>query len=370
VWFDAPAPTGAWTVSTQVPPAIYTIPPESPKYNVTHVHVYESTPETVQVGVTSGYSGSYVANGLVVFGLGLWLGHEIAENNHWYGRYYPSPYWYGYGCGAVYHPVNGYYRRGAYCYGPYGGAGYGAAYNPRTGTYARGAYAYGPYGAAGARAAYNPWTNTGAARVGASTPYGSWGRSAVVRNDEWIRGGHRSNASGTVGGIQTSRGGAAVGVDRKYGSDGFVGKTGNGDVYVGKDGNIYKKDANGGWQSRQDGGWKGASQVPSASPYANRTTNQARTNQPATRPSTQPSARPSTQPATRPSTRPSTQPSTRPSTRPSTQPATRPSSIPARSSYTSRQSTSSQLNRDAYSRQRSSSSRSAGGASRSRGGRR
>ncbi len=376
VWFQAAAATGPWLVCDKVPDPIYTIPPQSPKYNVTHVHVYDSDTDTVQVGTTAGYSGSYVVNGLVVFGLGMWLGHELADNdNVWYGRYYPSPCWYGYGCGAAYHPGSGFYRKGAYAYGPYGGAGYGAAYNPRTGAYARGAYAYGPNGAVGAKAAYNPWTNTTAGRVGATTPYGSWGRSAVVRDDQWVRAGHRSNAKGTVAGIQGSGGGAAVGIDRTYGSDAFAGKTAGGDVYVGKDGNIYKKDADGGgWQKRENGGWQGAADVPVATPYSSRNNSAGKGNPSATRPGdattrpNQPTTRPN-QPTTRPNqptnnperaTRP-TQPTTRPADKPDratkpAQPTTRPArSGENRSGYTNRQSTPSQLNRDSYSRERSSS---------------
>ncbi|WP_367870932.1 hypothetical protein [Luteolibacter sp. Populi] len=367
VWFQAPAATGAWAVCDKVPAPIYTIPPESPKYNVTHVHVYESSPDTVQVGTTSGYSGAYVANGLVVFGLGMWLGHELADNDdYWHGHYYPKPYWYGYGCGAAYHPGSGYYRKGAHCYGPYGGAGYGAAYNPATGAYARGAYAYGPNGAVGAKAAYNPWTNTAAGRVGASTPYGSWGRSAVVRDDEWIRGGHRSNAKGTVAGIETSRGGAAVGVDRKYGSDGFAGKTAGGDVYVGKDGNIYKKDADGGgWQKRGDGGWQGAPDVPAAKPYATGNNSKSKGDATATRPNP-PTARPADKPegVARP-TQPEKQPVRKPDAAPRpAQPTTRPGNKGG--GYTNRQATPSQLNRDSYSRERST--RQAPAARQSRGG--
>jgi hypothetical protein len=354
IWFQAPAATGAWVVCDKVPEPVYTIPPESPKYNVTHVHVYDSTPETVQVGSTSGYSGAYVANGLLVFGLGMWLGHELADD-YWHGHYYPKPHWYGYGCGAAYHPGHGYYRKGAHCYGPYGGAGYGAAYNPATGTYARGAYAYGPRGAVGAKAAYNPWTNTAAGRVGASTPYGSWGRSAVVRDDEWIRGGHRSNAKGTVAGIETSRGGAAVGVDRKYGSDGFVGKTGSGDVYVGKDGNIYKKESGGSWQKRENGGWQGAPDVPAVSPHGSRTGAPSKGGRPgeaADRPN-QPAGKPTQQPAARPK-QPTAKPAQQPTAR--TKPATQ-----NRGSHTNRQPTSSQLNRDSYSRERSGQQGRSGG---------
>lgn len=362
VWFQASAAGGAWVVCDNVPAPIYTIPAESPKHNVTYVYVYNSTPTTVQVGVTSGYSGAYVARGLLVFGLGMWLGHELADD-HWHHHYYPCPYWYGYGCGAVYHPGHGYYRRGAHYYGPYGGAGYGAAYNPATGIYSRGAYAYGPRGAVTARTAYNPWTDTAAGRVSVKTPYGSWGRSAVVRDDEWVRAGHRSNAYGTVGGIQSSNGGAAVGINRKYGSDAFVGKTAGGDVYVGKDGNIYKKDVDGGWQKRESGGWHGAPDVPHATPYAKRPSGSTRPTAPTIRP-----AVPTTKPVTRPST-PTTKPVTRPS-QPTTRPVTRPSQPTAKPSYRSTKSTSSQLNRDAYSRSRSSShtrSNSSATSTRSRG---
>lgn len=367
VWFRAAAGRGPWLVCDKVPDSIYTIPAESPKYNVTYVHVYDSTPETVQVGYTSGYEGNYIARGLVVFGLGMWVGHELSEN-YWHGRYYPSPYWYGYGCGAVYRPGYGYYRGGARYYGPYGGAGYGASYNPATGVYSRGAYAYGPRGAVGARTAYNPWTNTAAGRVGVSTPYGSWGRSAVVRDDEWVRAGHRSNPYGTVGAIETSKGGGAVGVNRRYGSDAFVAKSGDGDVYVGRDGNIYKKTENGDWQTRNSGGWQSAPEVKPGNPYASRPPSQPRPPAEGTRPDrpTPPVNRPDA-PAPRPD-RPTTLP-TQPVNRPS-QPVNRPSQPVSRpeanrSTYKSSQPTASQLNRDAYSRDRSAGG---GGFSRGSGG--
>lgn len=261
VWFQSADATGPWIVCDKVPDAIYTIPPQSPKYNVTHVHIYESDADTVHVGVTSGYHGAYVARGLVVFGLGMWLGHEMAENDCWHHHYRPVPIWYGYGCGAAYIPGRGYYRGGAVHYGPYGGAGFAAGYNPVTGRYSRAAYAYGPYRSAGVRTAYNPWTNTAAGRVSVSTPYGSWGRSVVMRDDEWIRAAHRSTPTKTIAGVETSRGGGVVGIDRKYGSDGFVGKTADGDVYIGRDGNVYRRNDDGEWQKRENGGWQDAPDV-------------------------------------------------------------------------------------------------------------
>ncbi len=362
IWFEAAAAVGPWMVCDKVPAAIYTIPPQSPKHNVTYVYVYDSTPETVVVGVTSGYSGTYIARGVVVFGLGYWLANELDHHHH----YYPPACWYGYGCGAHYIYGGGYCGRGAAYYGPYGGAGFAASYNPATGTFQRAAYAYGPRGAAGIRTAYNPWTNTAAGRVGVSTPYGSWGRSAVVRGDEWIRAGHRSNSQGTIAGIQGSGGGAAVGVDRKYGSDAFVAKSGDGDVYAGKDGNIYRKNEDGEWQKRENGKWQGAPDVPrphtptnTSTKIAERPDSPANGNSPSTKES--PGATPA--PATRPTAKPTERPSSNPAPKSTNKPTTRPSG-----GYQSKQPAPSQLNRDSSSRERAT--RASTGGTRERNGRR
>ena len=397
VWFQASLATGAWIVCDRVPSVIYSIPASSPKHHVTYVYVYDSTPTTVHVGVTAGYSGCYIARGLVVFGLGMWLGHELADD-HWHHHYYPRACWYGYGCGAVYYHGHGFCRHGARYYGPYGGAGYGAVYHPGTGIYTRSAYAYGPRGAVVARSAYNPWTDTAAGRVTVKTPYGSWGHSAVVRDDEWIRAAHHSNFARTVGGVQTSRGGSVVGVNRRFGSDVFVGKTAGGDVYVGKDGNIYKKDAEDGWQKRHEGGWAHEPSLPDEPvrpSRPDRPNDDSRPERPESggRPSTLPVTEPTRPvkkpdapvtkpeaPVTRPAT-PAKKPST-PTTRPVTPakkpatPSTRPaSSASSRTGYKSTQSTASKLNRDSYSRSRStrsvpSRSSSSSGSSRSTRGRR
>ena len=61
VWFSGAAADGPWTLCTSVPPAIYTIPPSSPLYNVTYVTVQDSSPTTVTYAQTAGYSGEYVA---------------------------------------------------------------------------------------------------------------------------------------------------------------------------------------------------------------------------------------------------------------------------------------------------------------------
>jgi hypothetical protein len=261
VWFVAPTPTGAWTVCDAVPKAIYTIPPTSPKHNVTYVTVYESTPTTVVTGYTSGYSGETVAaTGVVMFGLGLAIGAAIDDDDCCWSYHYRSCS-FSYGCGAVWSSGNGGYVCATHTYGPYGGAGRVAAYNPNTGVYSRGAYAYGPNGAAGVRSAYNPSTGVSAGRAGAVTPYGSWGRSAATNGDEWVRAGHRTTAQGTVGAVQGSEGGAAATAQGRYGNGVSVAKTKDGDYYASKNGNVYKKGSDG-WEEVRNAPSGGSSTRP------------------------------------------------------------------------------------------------------------
>src|SRR6185436_7178165 len=115
-----------------------------------------------------------------------------------------------------------------------GGAGVAQRYNPRTGTYSRGAVAYGPYGARGAASAYNPRTNTGAATRQGSSVYGSWGKTGVARGDDWATTSrYTSNVTGNT--TRTVR-------------------TSDGDVYAGRDGNVYRKEGDS-FQKYGDGGW-------------------------------------------------------------------------------------------------------------------
>ncbi|MGE4608671.1 MAG: hypothetical protein AAEJ52_18215, partial [Myxococcota bacterium] len=152
VWFESDSAQGPWLVAAAVPLEIYSIPPESPLYRVTYVHVYSSTPTTVIVGYTAGYMGTYIYGGTIVYGTGF---------------YYPPYYWPAavpiyvpyprtYSAATWYNESTGAYGRGAQVVGPYGAAGAASSYNPETGTYAHGAAAYGPYGGAGRVAAYNP----------------------------------------------------------------------------------------------------------------------------------------------------------------------------------------------------------------------
>jgi len=254
VWFYSIAPVGPWAVCTQIPAAISTIPSDHPKHNVTYVYIYDSTPDTVVVGYTSGYSGTYVAaTGVVMFGLGYWIGHD--DPYHHYHHYHYHSHYYAYGSAYRYDYYYGGYYSSARYYGPHGGAGGWAGYDPLSGTYYRGGYAQGPYGSAFTRQAYNPYTNRYAAQARAQTPYGSWGRSVVADGDKWARAGHRSNQGKTVAGIQTSEGAAAVGgYNKRTGQGAVVGKNKHGDVYVGRDDNVYKRDDDG-WKKNSGDGW-------------------------------------------------------------------------------------------------------------------
>ena len=84
VWFNARSPYGPWSVASHVPSVIYTIPSSSPLYYVTSVRIYNDTADSVDVGYTPGYVGSYVSSDdVVVYGTGwaypAWVG------TYWYG---------------------------------------------------------------------------------------------------------------------------------------------------------------------------------------------------------------------------------------------------------------------------------------------
>jgi hypothetical protein len=92
VWFTADSPRGPWRVADAVTPAIYTIPPESPLYYVTYVHIYDATPDTVAVGYTPGYLGVIISpEGTVVYGSGYTYPPAIVGNS-WVG--FPPTYGY------------------------------------------------------------------------------------------------------------------------------------------------------------------------------------------------------------------------------------------------------------------------------------
>lgn len=253
VWFLSASPTGPWQAADKVPLEIYSIPESSSKYHVTYVQIYGSTPSTIVVGYTPGYYGAFVFGGVVVWGTGYYYPPYVAVGVS------PVPvYWgaacYTYGASVWYNPATGVYARGAAAYGPYGGYGAAAAYNPRTGTYAQGAAVWGPNGGAAAGRTYNPTTGTYSAGYKAANPYGSWGEGVVGNGSQWAHGGYQSTSRGTIAAGETSQGGKGVAVDGANGKNGYLAKSGSGDVYAGANGNVYKRD-NGQWYQNQEGSW-------------------------------------------------------------------------------------------------------------------
>jgi hypothetical protein len=237
VWFVSRSPQGPWEVADKVPREIYQIPPSAPVYHTTYVYVYDADPDWVTYGYLPGYYGSYFAWGVMAFGTGWYYPSYAYGGAYW-------PYAYTYGAGTWYNEHTGTYGRSAVAYGPYGGAGRAAAYNPTTGTYARGAAAYGPYEARGWAEAYNPRTGTYARTAQGSNVYGRWGTTAVVRGDDWVRTARASGSAGSVAAVRTSSGGSAV-VAR-----------GDNNVYVGKDGQVYRR-TDAGWDRYEGGQWSG-----------------------------------------------------------------------------------------------------------------
>ena len=128
VWFSSKSPTGPWAVADEIPSdEISKIPPSSPVYNTTHVHVYESTPEVVYVGYTPGYMWSFPYYGVPVYGTGWYY------PPYWGRYYYPRPPTWGFNVG--YNPWTGWsfgmsYSNGFFSFGMSFGGGYGGYYRP------------------------------------------------------------------------------------------------------------------------------------------------------------------------------------------------------------------------------------------------
>ena len=258
VWFMSKAATGPWEVASTVPKAIYEIPASSPAHNVTYVTVVEDDDddEWATFATVAAYTGVMVAWGCAVWGTGYYY-----PPYYGYGGFYPYyyPRYPTYGYGASYNPWTGAYSRGAVAYGPYGGAGVSSRYNPRTGTYSRGAAAWGPYGARGYGEAYNPRTGAYGRTNQGSNVYGSWGTTSVQRGDQWATTARTTNrATGTTSRVTRTDSGAAAATRRGPSGSAGVVRTGSGDVYAGRDGNVYRKDGAGSWQKYDNGNWGAA----------------------------------------------------------------------------------------------------------------
>ena len=231
VWFVASGPAGPWKVATEVPAVVQDLPPDCPVYNVKYVYIYDSTPEVVYVGYTSGYYGAYVWGPCVIYGTGWYY-------TPWYGHYYyPHPVTYGFGVH----------------YSPYGGWGFsfGVSYGWLHVGVGWGRPPYGCWGAAGYRYGYRAgyWHgyNHGyhhGYRHGAAAGYRAGHHAAQHQNHTNA---YRNRTDGVkhTGDLKAPDGKRPAATTRDQKNN----------VYADRNGDVYR-DKDGSWEKREDGQWK------------------------------------------------------------------------------------------------------------------
>jgi hypothetical protein len=329
VWYEADSPNGPWQVSVNPPQQVDAIPPSNPHYNTKYVKVYDATEDTAYVGYTPGYTDSYVQDGTVVYGTGYDYPAYATSTT-----YIPYPVTYGYA--AAYNPYAGawgcqpaYYNPASWfvpgVLGFAAGVGVGAAIWGSHGPYWGGGGWWGPGGYTnvninnihntvinrdhrwhGGRPIYHPVTRPGE-RPGDHRPgnrpnlYNRPGNerklaqrpstrpASQVRPGKGERPGQAAKAGARPQYPQQARQ-ARPGQTRS--AQARAGKPGQNNVFAGKNGNVYRRDARGNWQQRQGNSWKS---VAGAQP--------SRPSSQASRPSTRPASRPTD--ITRRGTRPS-----------------------------------------------------------------
>jgi hypothetical protein len=231
VWFTAAAATGPWTVAMSVPPVIYTIPSSSPLHYVTYVHVYSGTPQTVYVGYTPGYYGTVVApSNVVVYGTG-YVYPPVYVGAYWY----PPPPTYGFGVGFGWGAVSG-FAFGAATAAVWGGA-WGCCYDDididRTVNINR-------------NDAYNRWNQS---QVRSNLE--SRAQSLTPEQRQQVQQRAQSRAQGVT---PEQRQRAQQAAQSR-------GATRANDVYAGRDGNTYRRGAQG-WEQNSGQGWNRANFSP------------------------------------------------------------------------------------------------------------
>ncbi len=296
VWYVSSSPDGPWVVSDSRPEEVDDIPPSAPVYNVKYVYVYDSTPSVVYVGYTPGYVGCYPWGPTVVWGTGY-------AYRPWYGaNYYPRPATWG--MGVSYSPWTGWsmglgYSWGFFSYGMnwtswggyrppyYGGGWYGpGGYRP---PYYGGGYRP-PYGGPGYRPpGYRPPPSYRPPPGGdpRPTPYAS--NNLYQRPQNLTRNAPAAKlppyrptreaplARPATRDVRPGAGSVPVTRDARPATKEMKTARPN-DVYAGRDGNVYRKDAGSSWQKRDKGGWQND---PGAAKQLQKRRSSARPRQPA-----------------------------------------------------------------------------------------
>ena len=242
VWFTANNANGQWHIATKIPNIIYTIPANSPVYNVTFVKIYKVEPEVVYMGYTPGYTYTYIYGSSIVYGTGYYY-------PGWYHTwYYPHPATWGYH--ARWNPYMGWGFGMSYSSGPftfYIGTGswyHGGWWGPRL---------YFPY-RYGYRHAY---------RHGARPGY----RPSHRRTSNNIYKNPRNRARVTSANSKTNKAYARPATNRAN------------NVYTDRQGNVHRK-TNQGWQTRDNKSWKNSTGTRDI----NRPSTKPSNSRPATRP--------------------------------------------------------------------------------------
>jgi hypothetical protein len=269
--------SGSQIKVVQQSPQVIVIQSANPQ--VVYVPVYNPAVVYGYPYVTPGYtSAAVVGASVLAFGAGIAVGAMMHGGCCGWGYSSWNTSWHGttavvYRGGAYY--GNNAWHGGAYgtsrsVYGVNGAAHYNQAYNPATGTYARSASATTAYGTQKAGQAYNPSTGAYGATHQGSNAYGSYGSSVVSKNGQSAYTQHQTTSQGSVGSVQTSNGGKAVGATGKYNSA-AVGETASGNKYAAANGKTYSNTGSG-WQQKSGSsseakGWGGQAKSSGSSAF-------------------------------------------------------------------------------------------------------
>lgn len=251
VWFVSGSASGPWKVADEVPEQeIAKIPPSSPVYNTTYVHIYQSTPQVVYVGYTPGYMWSFPYYGVPVYGTGWYY------PPYWGRYYYPRPPTWGFHVG--YNPWNGWnfgvsWSNGFFSVGASWGGGYGY-YRP-------GRCCGGWYGG-GYRRPPIVINNTGNINIGNTVNVGN--RTHIgrqVNNTVKLNKANVGNRSNNI--YQRPENRARV-ADRSLAQSNLkqarAARSRDNDVFAGSNGGVARRVGDQ-WQTRENGKWQANSEL-------------------------------------------------------------------------------------------------------------
>ena len=222
VWYVSAAPDGPWALADKVPGDIQSIPPSNPLYNTKYAEIYDSTPDSVCVGYTPGYLGSYGYGGAVLYGTGYWYHGWMGS-----GGYYPRASTWGYG--FAYNPVTGWH--GGTEWGPGGWAAWGRSGGAHWGNWwGPGGYPYHPNRLYSNN--QNSWKSTG----------NQWSHTQQPRPQNLYARHQSSQPYAARQAAASTRRATAPSTGRAN------------DLFVDHDGNVMRRGSEG-WQTRQQGDW-------------------------------------------------------------------------------------------------------------------